>query len=349
MNEAKTRAPREEGNRTDHPSPSVLFCYLDGEVTGGSSAEFQDHVVGCPSCLHRLREASDFRQAVAQGPKLEMEDERERAWTRLANRLDLGAPAPSVAVAPPFHGPRQGMPTIFRARNLKWLRIAAAGLFGVVLGWAGSLGWLQDSPSPSPDIPEERQAKAALVQTQLHEAESRIQGQEDQIQELQESLAATQADLSAAQLQNPARPRGTEPPASLPASPQAVARDLPAVATLLSARPAFTLRSRATRLFDLTSSGTIKIVLPESGDGLVVRVDLRHFRPFPELLFALRDEEGRALDSRLEPGTGLHGDAGTLLTLGGLTPGNYSLEVTGLPAVPDVLPEVYELRVSGFG
>jgi Putative zinc-finger len=313
-------AAGEPGEAGPHIGLKRLIAYRQGGLPAAERETVQEHLSLCPRCTGLLRELRDFESASARG-EAGPEPLRQEAWGSLARRLPAKAPGvlPLAGVA------RHEAP---RSQRFSSFLVAAAA--ALLLVGAGLSVWAvitaQQSRQRLVRLEErlkQREEAVAALERQLVAAQGQIQtlekerntGRED------DALAARVAELSSAVEELRRSRRAPEGRDRLAAASQDIE---------LSVAPRFVLRGSSPGGF-LRGDGAVSSVrIPPQGDRLTVSLSLADHPVFEEYRLELVDRDGKVLWSGHRPGKALLGDAGTSVSMKGLSPGLYRLRIEGL-------------------
>jgi len=177
---------------------------------------------------------------------------------------------------------------------------------------------------------EERESALAATQRSLAETERQLQAARGRIQILQKEkpdTRATELEARIAELtadleelrRTPRPPRSPGGHDRITAGPRQID---------LSVAPRFALRGQEPGDGILRGGGAVNSV--RQADRVTLAVNLSDHPVHPEYRFELLDQDGKVLWAGRRPGKSLLGDAGTTLSVSGLALGNYRLRIEGL-------------------
>lgn len=325
-----------------HPGWKRLLAYREGTVEAAEREAVQEHLSLCRRCTGLLRELVDFEADATAGAAVPSA-EREQAWNALLERLPAAstrsaesasrAPAAGRANREPL-APRQ--PQNFAP----WLGYAAA--IALLLVTVGLAAWtatrVRQERRHVADLEQrlvERQQGLLALEQSLDEARRQLEAANEQLRLLEleaadrapergNELAARVAELSA-EVERLRRQRG-------PATddrPRLAAHQVE-----VSVAPRFALREPGRPAIPfLNPDASNAVRLPAVAEPLTLLLDLSSSPTFAEYRLELLDASGNIAWTARRPAGSLLGDAGTTLSLRGLTPGSYSLRIEG--ARPD--------------
>lgn len=316
-------ATEESGDIGLHYGVKRLIAYREGTLPAAEREAVEEHLSLCPQCTGLLLELRDFEAAAARGDA-GPEPLRQAAWESLVQRL----PAQTPAVRPIASAPREKPPL---RRLLHFVVLAAAAL---LLAVAGLSVW------------------AALTVERERERVARL---EQQLEEREEALAALRRSLAEAERQLATARGPVQDPAKEPASrveelesriaeltseieelrraPRGGTDRIAAASRIeVSATPRFALRGQRSPGNDfLRGGGAINPVrTPSPADRFTVAINLADHPTYGDYRLELMDRDGEVLWAGHRPGKTLLGDAGTSVSVRGLTPGLYRLRIEGL-------------------
>lgn len=320
-------------NSGPHPGTRRLIAYREGTLPEAERDALQDHLSLCPTCTGLLRELRDFEAAAAGAVEAGPERLRQEAWESLADRLPrLPGKAPAVRMLP----------------AASWVYAVAAVLLLAALGLSiWSTVMVRRERRRLAELEQrlaEREAALSEAQRTLAETERRLQAARGRIEDLQDArpLKTREAELEAriaeliGDLEKLRRaPREPGGPDRLTAGPQQID---------LFVTPLFTLRGQEPEHSFLRGGGAVNPVA--QADRLALAVDLSAHPAYAEYRFQLLDQDGKVLGTGRRPARSVLGDAGTTLSVAGLSPGSYRLRIEGLsPGRAELLGE-YLLEVE---
>lgn len=324
-------AAEEPGEAGPHIGLKRLIAYRQGALPAAEREAVQEHLSLCPRCTGLLRELRDFEAASARG-EAGPEPLRQEAWDSLAQRL----PAKTPEVRPLAGVARREMPRLQRFSSL--LMVAAALLLvGIGLSvWAVITA--QQGRQRLMRVEQrlkEREETVAALQSSLAKAERQLKAAQGQLQTLEKERNQLSSAVEELRRTRQA-PEGRD---RLAATPQGIE---------LSVAPRYVLRGhQAPASGLLRGDGAVNPVrMPPPGGRLTVALSLADHPVFEEYRLELVDRDGEVLWSGHRPGRALLGDAGTSVSIKGISLGRYRLRIEGLsPDGGDLLAE-YLLEIE---
>ena len=331
-------AAEEPGEAGPHIGLKRLIAYRQGALPAAEREAVQEHLSLCPRCTGLLRELRDFEAASARG-EAGPEPLRQEAWDSLVRRL----PAKTPGVRPLAGVAQREAP---RSQRFSSFLVAAAA--ALLLVGAGLSVWAVITAQQSrqrlvrlDQRLKEREEAVAALERQLEAAQGQIQTLEKERNADRENdaLAARVAELSSAveELRRTRQePQGRDRLA-------AASQDIE-----LSVAPRFVLRGQEPSAGSLLrGDGAVNPVrIPPKGGRLTVALSLADHPLFEEYRLELMDRDGEVLWSGRRPGKALLGDAGTSVSMKGISPGHYRLRIEGLsPGGSEFLAE-YLLEIE---
>lgn len=338
-----------------HAGMKRLIAYREGTLPEAEREALQDHLSLCPRCTGLLRDLRDFESAAAGDVEPGPEPLRQEAWESLVRRLPRVQHLPwqtPVAVRPVAALPARRRPVPY------FVYAAAAALLLAVIGFSiWSAVMVRQKRQRLAGLEQrlaERESALAAAQRSLAETERQLQAARGRIQDLQKDqpdalpdprpdareseledrIAELTADLEKLR-QTPRPPRTPGGTDRITAGPRQID---------LSVAPRFALRGQEPGDGMLRGGGTVNLV--RQAERIALAVDLSAHPVHPEYRFELMDQDGKVLWAGRRPGKSLLGDAGTTLSLSGVSPGPYRLRIEGLsPDRTELLGE-YLLEVK---
>jgi hypothetical protein len=306
-------ALQELADETTEIGPHVgwkrLIAYRLGKLPAAEREALQEHLSLCARCTGRLRELRDFEAAAGAGDAAGPKTYADEAWEALIERL----PRQRSAIRPIAGAVRRETPRQPR-RSKRLFYVVAAALLLAVLGL--SLWGVVTA--------QQSRRRLTLVERRLAERESALAAAQRSLADAERRLATAQKsnDQLAAQIAE-LRREPQEPP---PRAPIVIA----AADLAVTLAPRFALRGQEPAESDfLRGQGAVNaITISQPGDRFTVALPLPD-RPASEILFELIDPQDKTLWKSRRPSASLLGDAGTSITIRGLSPGRYRLRVDG--------------------
>lgn len=316
----------DESDAGPHIGLKRLTAYRRGTLSPAERETVQEHLSLCVRCTGLWRELKEFEAASAvatgdAGP----ESLRQEAWEALARRLSPQTSA--VRPVSPAAASSAGRETPQPARFPPFVyAIAAALLLAVVALSVGSALTVQQDRRRLARLErrlEEREEELAAARRSLADAERRLDAVRGQAGGRVDELETRVAELTSAleKLRRNAR---------APEARDRLAAVSPGIE--LSAAPRFALRGQTEGEF-LRGDGAVNPVrISSPADGFTVALSLADHPAYGEYRLELVDRNGKTLWAGRRPGRSLQGDAGTSVSIHGLSPGLYRLRIAGLRA-----------------
>jgi hypothetical protein len=321
-------ASEESGDIGRHVGLKRLIAYRQETLPEAEREKVQEHLSLCPRCTGLLRELRDF-EAAAAGGDAGPESLRQEAWSSLVRRLPAKTPVVRPLASAPPPAARRHFPNFVIA--------AAAALLLAVVGlalWAAiTVRQERQLRTRLERRLEERDAALAALQKSLAEAERHLaaRGQDPEKERLERRIAELSATI--AEL----RGRPTEKKDQIAAASPGIE---------VSVAPRFVLRGQPLPGDLLRGGGAVNPVRSPRGERFAVAFDLTARPAFTEYRLELLDRNGKLLWAGRRPDGSLSGDAGTSVSIGGLSPGRYRLRIEGVrPDGSELLAE-YLLQVA---
>jgi len=294
-------AAGECGGDGPHCGTRRLIAYREGSLPAAEREKVEEHLSRCPRCAGFLRELRSFETAAARG-ETGPASLRQEAWKALVRRL----PVKSSAIRPVAPSAASGEPRRRFPRLVPGAAAIAAVLLFAILGlalWAAAT------------VFQERQRLSTL--------ERHLKERDATVAALQSALAETERQLDVAhrQIQDLENAKISAPAPAVVASQQIE----------VSVAPRYVLRGHEAPGGAFLREGEAGSVRAETPDHpLAVAFDLAGHPPYGDYRFELIDRDGKVLWSGRRPGESVLGDDGTSVSIRGLHPGRYRLQIAGL-------------------